>query len=58
MLRIEIYRNGAWNVRGEAPFPGTVEQIKAAAPGYAIKHAHRFYLGGALVHEEPAPKIA
>lgn len=54
MLRIEIYRNGAWNIRGEAPFAGTIEQIKAAAPGYATRHPHRFYLAGELVHEQPA----
>lgn len=52
MLRIEIYRDGAWNVRGEAPFAGTVEQIKAAAPGYAAQHPHRFFLAGVLVHEQ------
>lgn len=55
MLRIETYRNGAWTIRGEGEFSGTLEQIKASAPSYCTQYAHRFYLDGELVHEEPAP---
>lgn len=54
ILRIEIFRNGQWTLRGEAAFNGTVEQIKAAAPGYAARYDHRFYLDGELVHEQKA----
>lgn len=57
-LRIELTRDGGktWMVRGEGEFAGTVEQIKASAPGYATQYPHRFYLDGELVHEQ-APQI-
>jgi len=55
MLRIEVCREGVWTVRGEGTFAGTVDQIRASAPSYALQYAHRFYLDDVLVHEEPAP---
>lgn len=51
MLRIEYYRDGEWRVRSEGPFAGTVEQIKAALPQYALQYPHRAYLDGELVAE-------
>ena len=56
-LRIEFDRQDGqgWRVRSEGEFVGTVEQVKAALPGYAIQYPHRAFLDGVLVAEAAPP---
>ncbi len=53
MLRIEMDRLDGlgWRVRSEGEFSGTVAQIIAALPDYAIQYPHRAFLNGELVAE-------
>lgn len=52
-MRVEIFRDNQWLVRGEGPAPDnvTLEAIRRECIRYAVVSPHRIYLDGVLVAE-------
>ena len=52
-MRVEIFRDNQWSVRGEGPAPNgvTLEAIRRECIRYAVASPHRIYLDGVLVAE-------
>ena len=53
-LTIEVYRNDAWNYRGETT--ASLDEVKAALPGYCLQYPHRVLDGGVVVAEAQPKK--
>jgi len=49
MVRIEVYRNGAWTVRSEGEADVTAEQVLASLPDYCLQYAHQAFLDGKYI---------
>ena len=50
-MRVEIFRDNQWSVRGEGPLSDAVtrEAIRRECLRYAVASPHRIYLDGKLV---------
>jgi hypothetical protein len=49
MFTIEVFRGGAWTLRGQVD--STQEAVLAALPGYCLQYPHRALLDGVVVGE-------
>jgi hypothetical protein len=51
VIKIEVFRNGAWNLRHEGEADLTAEMVVAALPSYSMQYPHRAFVDGVMVGE-------
>jgi sRNA-binding protein len=51
LIRIEMFRDGAWKLRAEGQMNMTDEQVRDALHAYCVQYPHRAFVDGVMVGE-------